>query len=182
MNKKPDARVAEGEYQDMQRESNFQTDESGNDILLIKSYALNPSIDQALWSMHDANRTTGGSKPISAKMHGVIDYVFAGTLCFAPLLLGLKNKLLFGLMGDAVALSAALTKDSQGVLPVMPLKTHRAIDAALLAGLAVTATTKTVRKHTPTFAFTVGMLALGITTVLLTDWNNKPKTRVNRNR
>jgi hypothetical protein len=169
-----DIHSAQQDYEQTLQE-NFSDNPASEEELLIKSYALDPSLDSVLWSKLESAPQVKAPMRISAKAHGIIDYAFAATLCVAPLLLGLKNKMLFGLLGDATALSAALTKDSKGLYPVMPLKTHRAVDVALLAGLAATATTKSVRRHKPSLIFALGMLVAGVTTVALTDWNRSAK-------
>jgi len=170
-----DIHSAEQEYRQALNENFTDEPTREEELLLIKTYALDPSLDAVLWSKLEPAQQAKVPFRISAKTHGIIDYAFAATLCVAPLVFGLKNKLLFGLLGDATALSAGLTKDSRGALPVMPLKTHRAVDVALLSGLAVAATTKSVRQHKPSLLFALGMLAAGVTTVLLTDWNNSVK-------
>ena len=171
-----DIHSAQQEYEQVLQEDLSESPTREEELLLIKTYALDPSIDAVLWSKHESKPAAKAPVRISAKAHGIIDYAFAATLGIAPLLLGLKNKMLFGLLGDATALSAALTKDSKGLYPVMPLKTHRAVDVALLAGLAVTASTKSVRRHKPSLLFALGMLVAGVATVALTDWNDKAKT------
>ena len=173
-----DIHSAEQEYRQALEDHNLSDEPTKEEeLLLIKTYALDPSLDAVLWSKLEPTKQTKVPFRISAKTHGIIDYAFAATLCVAPLVFGLKNKFLFGLLGDAAALSAGLTKDSRGVLPVMPLKAHRAVDVALLSGLALAATSKSVRKHKPSLIFTLGMLAAGVTTVLLTDWNNNAKSK-----
>lgn len=168
-----DVHAAHHAYREsLQDESQTNEEPQEEEVLFIKSYAVSPSLDEVLWKKLETPATFK-SRRLSAKSHGMIDYAFAAALGIAPLVFGLKNKVLFGLLGDATALSAALTKDSKGVLPVMPLKTHRAVDVALLAGLAGIATTKAVRSHKPSLIFSLGMLAAGVTTILLTDWKTK---------
>lgn len=176
-NARIDIHSAQQEYQQALQENFSDNPTREEELLLIKTFAPDPSMDAVLWSKFESSKPANVPLRISAKAHGIIDYVFAATLCLAPLALGLKNKMLFGLLGDATALSAALTKDSKGLYPVMPLKTHRAVDVALLAGLAATATTKSVRQHKPSLIFALGMLAAGITTVALTDWNKEKTTK-----
>ncbi|MBC7485889.1 MAG: hypothetical protein H7282_03970 [Cytophagaceae bacterium] len=105
---------AENEYRQSLQEDNFSDEPTREEeLLLIKTYALDPSLDGVLWSKLEPAKPVGASFLISAKTHGIIDYAFAATLCVAPLLLGLKNKILFGLLGDAAALSAGLIEDSK---------------------------------------------------------------------
>ncbi len=170
-----DIHSAEQDYKQALQEDFSENPTREEELLFIKSYALDPSLDQVLWSKLESKKPAKAPLRISAKAHGVIDYAFAAALGIAPLVFGLKNKILFGLLGDATALSAGLTKDSKGVYPVMSLKTHRAVDIALLAGLAATATTKSVRQHKPSLIFALGMLVAGVATVALTDWNNSAK-------
>ena len=173
-NKKVDVQVAEQDYLDTIRDSSaYSSGENQNDTLLIHSLALDPTLDQMLWSKHlDSSPVSVTLKPISSKTHGFIDYAFAATLLVAPTLLGLKNKKIFGFFGASVALSALLTKDSRGLKPLFPLKTHLAIDVGLLSAMAVTAVTKPVRRHKNAVAFMMGLVTIGIATVWLTDWES----------
>ena len=172
-NKRVDVQEAEQDYLDTVRDSSlYSSQEKGNDTLLIHSFALDPSLDQVLWSKHSESSRRTTLKPISSKMHGFIDYAFAATLLVVPTLLGLKNKKIFGFFGASVVLSALLTKDSRGLKPILPLKTHRTIDVGLLSAMAVTAVTKPVRRHKSSIAFMMGLLTIGIATVWLTDWES----------
>jgi hypothetical protein len=71
-------------------------------------------------------------KPISTATHGLIDYLTAGALLAVPSLLGFSPKLskavrMIGLKKLAVA---AMTQHEMGIVKLIPMKTHLAMDAA----------------------------------------------------
>jgi hypothetical protein len=175
---KIDSKSAENEYAEVLQNPDFKNPPNEEEVLFIKSYTLEPSLDAVLWMHHKGEeRKANKLFRINAKTHGVIDYAFAATLLITPSLIGLKNKLLFGLFGASTAGLAALTKDSLGIKPVLSLKTHRVMDIALLSGIAAAATSKEIRSHKRTLGFTLSLLALGLTTVLLTDWNSSSSNK-----
>ena len=58
---------------------------------------------------------------------------------------------------------------------LIPLRTHQKIDVVNLLGLAAFAGYKGVCRKKPTLAAHLGLLALGVTSVLLTNWTSKAK-------
>ena len=76
-------------------------------------------------------------KPISTATHGVIDYLTAGALFALPGLLGFSPKLsmavrMIGLKKLAVA---AATQHELGLVKLIPMKTHLALDVMTGAAL-----------------------------------------------
>ncbi|HEV2294885.1 MAG TPA: hypothetical protein VGR35_13615 [Tepidisphaeraceae bacterium] len=76
-------------------------------------------------------------KPISTATHGVIDYLTAGALFALPSLLGFSPRLskavrMIGLKKLAVA---AATQHEMGIVKLIPMKHHLAIDVATGATL-----------------------------------------------
>lgn len=78
---------------------------------------------------------------IPTKVHGVLDYVHGGALLAAPELLGLKDepraRLVSRLMGGGATAYTLMTDFELGVVKVIPMPAHLALDTvsgALLAG------------------------------------------------
>ena len=76
-------------------------------------------------------------KPISPKMHGVIDYTTSATVAMAPKMLDLPKRagaVALGLAGGYTALSM-MTKYPAGAVKAIPFKGHGMAEAAI--GLAL---------------------------------------------
>jgi hypothetical protein len=114
------------------------------------------------------------TKPISPKIHGLIDYAFALALLVVPELIDSKKKtrLLYKIIAAEVFLYGAISKHPYAITPIIPFSLHKKIDIGNLTGLTLLSAYNGIRKHQPTLLFHAGMTVLGITTVLLTDWNN----------
>jgi hypothetical protein len=115
------------------------------------------------------------TKPISPKIHGLIDYAFALALLVVPELIGSqkKTRLLYKIIAGEVFLYSALSKHPYALKPLIPFRIHKKIDMVNLSGLALLGAYKGIHKHKPTLLFHAGMTVLGITTVLLTNWDNQ---------
>jgi hypothetical protein len=80
-----------------------------------------------------------GARPISPRLHGVLDYLTAADLIVAPSLLGIADKPSGRILRAAGATHAAyslLTRYPLGPVKVLPFRAHLALDAAAAAGLA----------------------------------------------
>lgn len=115
------------------------------------------------------------NKPITPAMHGLTDYIFALALLTVPWLLGCNKKTvqLYRLIAAEVFFYGTLTKQPLGLLPIIPMKAHRAIDLVNLAGLSLFTGFKGIRKNTKAKIFNVGMVGLGLSAVLLTRWRKR---------
>jgi len=82
----------------------------------------------AAWNDED----TGMMKPISTRMHGMIDYAYAATLIALPFALGWRGRAAQLSIGSGLATLglSMLTRYEYGVFPVLPMRTHLSIDAA----------------------------------------------------
>lgn len=116
-------------------------------------------------------------KPITPGVHGLIDYGFALSLLAIPLLTKADKKTtkFYTMIAGQVFLYSALTKQPNAIKQLIPMRTHQKIDVVNLLGLAAFAGYKGVYRKKPTLAAHLGLLALGVTSVLLTNWKSKTK-------
>lgn len=75
-------------------------------------------------------------KLFSTKVHGILDYVTAGTLVALPRIFGWSDKVRMFMDGSALGLTAysALTRYEVGLVKTLPMKGHLILDA--LSGLS----------------------------------------------
>jgi hypothetical protein len=111
-------------------------------------------------------------KPITPKMHGLIDYGFAAIQLLAPELLGLnkKAKKVYAFFGTNLIAYNALTDHPVAVKPEISYETHHKIDVANVAILAASTLYDGIRKDKRAVAFHLGFVVLAAINVLLTDW------------
>jgi hypothetical protein len=114
-------------------------------------------------------------EPITPALHGLVDYTFAAALYVVPAMIGCDKKTiqLYRVLAAEVVLYGAITRQPLALLPLVPMKAHLVIDVMNLSGLTLLAAYKGIRRKPGAVAFNLGMVALGITTVLLTQWRNK---------
>jgi hypothetical protein len=112
-------------------------------------------------------------RPVSPFVHGIIDYVFSFALLSVPHIIKLNKKarLLYALNGVSVLSYSAFTKYPVAVKQIIPLHLHKKLDAESLIVLSVTTLHKKIRKDKRAIVFSVAMVATGLLTVMLTDWN-----------
>lgn len=112
------------------------------------------------------------SKPISPLLHGLIDYGFTAAQLALPPLLGLNKKAvnLYRLLGANLCTYNALTAHGAAAKPLLSFKTHKNIDCANVAGLALLTLYKGIRKDKKALLFHAAFVALAVANVLLTDW------------
>jgi len=117
------------------------------------------------------------NKIIPPALHGLIDYGFAAALFAVPRLIGCNERTVRLYRGLAleVCLYGAMTRQPLALLPIIPMKVHKGIDMANLSDLTLLTIYKGIRKKPKAVAFNLGMVALGITTVLLTQWQRKDR-------
>jgi len=72
------------------------------------------------------------NRPISTRMHGMIDYAFAAALIGLPYALGWNGRAAKLSIGSGLATlgMSMLTRYELGVVPLIPMKAHLSMDAA----------------------------------------------------
>lgn len=77
------------------------------------------------------------TRPISTKMHGVLDYLTAGTLIALPRAMGWSENVTRFLTGMAVGQAgyAMLTRYELGLVRLLPMRAHLALDGMAAAAL-----------------------------------------------
>ncbi len=110
-------------------------------------------------------------KMISPKLHCTIDYVLSTIQIVVPTLLGLpKSVQKTGLaVGSSVLTLTSLTDSPVAAKPLIPFKTHYALDVPAVAGLALLTFTKDIRTNKKALIFHLGVLTVATLNVLLTD-------------
>ena len=114
-------------------------------------------------------------KPITPKVHGIIDYTTSSAVSMAPKLLNMPKRaaaLCYGLAGGYTALSM-LTKYPAGAKKVVPFKGHGAAEAVIGAALPFMPHLLHFNKTKRARNFFYGLTAMTVAVALLTDWNSK---------
>ncbi len=115
-------------------------------------------------------------KPISTKQHGVIDYLFAGSVYALSRRLPASETLRRFLAASALGVigMSALTSYELGALKVLPMKAHVALD--LVLGSAFTAAPLLFRDEDATGKATLAGLGItGTAVALLTQTDGSPQ-------
>ncbi|MBV9962720.1 MAG: hypothetical protein JO072_10770 [Parafilimonas sp.] len=113
------------------------------------------------------------SKPISPFVHGIIDYAFALSLLSVPSIIKLNKKvrLLYALNAVSILSYSAFTKYPVAIKQVIPFRFHKILDIDSLSALLLQGAYKKIRRDRYALSFHGIMLAAGVITVLLTNWN-----------
>ncbi len=116
-------------------------------------------------------------KPISPKLHGLIDYALVGSLLTLPTLLGFNKTVKKIYAAEALGLLTyvALTDQPVALKPLIPFPIHGKIDPFNVAQFALQTGLKAFRKQPKALIFNLGFTAIAGLTVLLTDWNGPTK-------
>ena len=118
------------------------------------------------------------AKPISPKLHGLIDYTLVGSLLTLPSALGFNQdvKKLYTAEALALLVYIALTDQPAALKPLIPFPLHGKIDPFNVAQFALQTFLKPFQNDKKARLFNVGFTALAGITVLLTDWNGRTKS------
>jgi len=116
------------------------------------------------------------TKPITPKVHGVMDYALASMLLVGPPLLGLNKKATNVYRGMAANLLTytAITDFEAGIKPVISLDTHKKVDYGNLAVFAAAFFMKSIQKDKKALAFHAAVTTIAVGNVLMTDWDAIP--------
>ncbi|MVM36256.1 hypothetical protein GO755_39975 [Spirosoma sp. HMF4905] len=117
-------------------------------------------------------------KPISPKLHALIDYGLVGSLLTVPSLLGFSDSVKKLYTAEALALFVyiALTDQPVAVKPLIPFPVHGKIDPFNIGQFALQTFLKPFQADRKARLFNVGFTALASLTVLMTDWHGPTKT------
>lgn len=117
-------------------------------------------------------------KPISPKLHSLIDYTLVGSLLTLPSVLGFNHTVKKIYTAEALVLLVyvALTDQPLTVKPLIPFPIHGKIDPFNIAQFALQTALKAFRKDRNALLFNIGFTAVAGLTVLLTDWQGPTKT------
>ncbi len=102
------------------------------------------------------------NKPISTLMHGILDYVTAPTLLALPRMMGWSKTVTSLLTGAGVGVLSysVMTRYELGLLKVLPMKAHLAIDMASGGMLALSPLM--LKKRERDVATTATLIGLGL--------------------
>ncbi len=119
-------------------------------------------------------------KPISTRTHGLLDYLTAGTLLTLPRMLGWSERATNLLTGAAVGTIgySLLTRYELGLLKVLPMRAHLALDA--MSGAALCASPLFLEDEDPEVKQTLvalGIFELAASALTQTQPSTEPSTR-----
>lgn len=117
------------------------------------------------------------SKPISPKLHALIDYGLVSSLLTMPSLLGFSEpvKKIYTVEALVLLVYVALTDQPVRVKPLIPFPVHGKIDPFNVGQFALQTFSKPFRNDRKARLFNLVFTALAGLTVLLTDWKGPTK-------
>lgn len=112
------------------------------------------------------------NKPINAKLHGIIDYAFAGIQLLGPSVLGLNKNAVktYQILGTAFTGVNAATNTPVGLSDVISMKGHQKADVSFLATLAALTVSKLIKDEKKALGFHLAFLGLALVNYALTDY------------
>src|SRR5690606_34430735 len=113
------------------------------------------------------------NKPITPKMHSMMDYALSSMLMTVPGCIDMNDKAknTYRTLGSGMLTLNSLTDVPGAVRPVIPFKTHQKADVGLLAASVALTFSKPIWKDKKALAFHLGFLAMATTQYLLTDFD-----------
>ena len=118
------------------------------------------------------------NKPVSPKVHGLIDYALVGSLLLFPRLFRFNKKVVKLYTVEALTLLGyiAFTDHPTAVKPVIPFLVHGKIDPFNVAQFAGQTFFKAFRRDKKAQVFNILFTLAAGAVVALTDWNGPTKT------
>ncbi len=115
------------------------------------------------------------TKPITPRIHGLIDYGLLAANLVMPRLLGgsRKAQAVFGAFGAAEGSVNALTQQPLAVRKLIPFRVHRLIDLSSVPLYAVLPLATGVTKEPRIRAYWISVGVLLLAVFALTDWDAK---------
>lgn len=116
-------------------------------------------------------------KPISPKVHALLDYALVGSLLTLPSLFGFSRpvKTIYTVEGLTLLPYIALTDQPVALKPLIPFPVHGKIDPYNIAQFALQTALPAFRRDKPALLFNLCFTAAAGLTVLLTDWYGPTK-------
>lgn len=116
-------------------------------------------------------------KPVSPKLHGLLDYGLVASLLTLPTVFGFSKKVkrLYAAEAAALLVYVALTDHPTAVKPLIPFRTHGKIDPFNIANFAAHSLLKPFREDRRAQIFNAVFTLLAGATVALTDWDGPTK-------
>lgn len=119
-------------------------------------------------------------KPITPKMHAIIDYTLLAGLLVLPKALGLDKTVKKIYVAEALGLLAyvGMTEQPAAIKPLIPFKIHGKIDPFNVLQFAAQTLTKPFRRDKKAMIFNAIFTAIAGVTVLLTDWSGRTQPKI----
>jgi hypothetical protein len=116
-------------------------------------------------------------KPITPRLHGLLDYALVGSLLTLPTVLGFSQdvKKIYTAEGLALLVYISLTDQPAAIKPLIPFETHGKIDPFNIGQFALQTFLKPFQKDKRARLFNIGFTALAGLTVALTDWQGSTR-------
>jgi hypothetical protein len=117
------------------------------------------------------------TKPISPKVHALLDYALVGSLLTLPSLFGFSRSVKQIYTTEALVLFTyiALTDQPVAIKPLIPFPVHGKIDPYNIGQFALQTALPAFRRDKPALFFNLCFTAAAGLTVLLTDWHGPTK-------
>ncbi len=113
------------------------------------------------------------TRPISPKVHSVIDYCFAAGLFVLSKLFKVNDtdRKMYSKFAKSIVVYTGITDQPLSAKRIIPFKVHGFVDHVSLAGLvAMLFLRKSFRTDKSALAIQIGFVALGALNVFLTNW------------
>jgi hypothetical protein len=112
-------------------------------------------------------------KPISPRIHGVLDYATSATVAAAPQVMRFPKpaRVLFESLAASYTGLSAVTDYPLSVKRLVPFKAHGATELAIAAALPVLPWALGFADHRAARNLCFGLTALTLVVAALTDWN-----------